>query len=113
MCEDSVDELSGHVGGALRQVVERGDGGEDNGSGVGGQLHIAQVDAIERRLTNAEDEWSAFLEADVGGALNEVRGETVCNGGERSHRAGKDDHAIGGVAAAGDVSADVTVGVML
>lgn len=110
MCEDSVDELAGHFAGALRQIVKRGDGGEDGRSGVGGELHVAQVDAVEGSLADAEDEWATFLKADVGGALDEVRGETVGDGGERSHGAGKNDHAVGGITAAGDVRADVVVG---
>ena len=109
MCEDSVDELAGHFAGALRQIVKRGDGGEDGRSGVGGELHVAQVDAVEGSLADAEDEWATFLKADVGGALDEVRGETVGDGGERSHGAGKNDHAVGGITAAGDVRADVVV----
>ena len=113
MCEDSVDELAGHFGGALRQIVERGDGGEDDGSGVGGELHVAQVDAVEGSLADAEDEWATFLETDVGGSLDEVRGETVSDGGERSHGARKNDHAVGGITAAGDVRADVVVGEVL
>lgn len=113
MCEDSVDELTGHLGGALRKIVERRDGGEDGGSGVGRELHVAQVDSIKRSFADAEDEWTALLEADVGCALNEIRGQAVGDGCERSHGAGKDDHAIGGVAAAGDVCTDVVVGKVL
>lgn len=67
-----MDEVARHLGGGLGLVVERGDGGEYSGAGVGGELHIAQVDAIERRLANAEDERAALLEADVCGAMDEV-----------------------------------------
>lgn len=72
MCEDSVDELAGHLGGALREIVECGDGGEDRGSGVGGELHVTEVDAVQRGLADAEDEWAAFFEANVGGPLDKV-----------------------------------------
>ena len=75
--EDAVDEVARHVFGGLRVVVESGDGGEDGGACVGGELHVAQVDAVEGSLADAEDEGAVFLEADVGGALNEVGGETV------------------------------------
>jgi hypothetical protein len=113
VCEDSVDELAGHVFGALRVVVEGGDDREDGGAGVGGELHVAEVDAVEWRLADAEDEGAIFLEADVGGALDEVRGEAVGDCGEGSHGAGKDDHGVGGIAAAGDVGADVGLRVLL
>ena len=111
--EDSVDEVAGHVLGGLRVVVESGNGGEDGGAGVGGKLHVAEVDAVEGCLADAEDERPLFFEADVGGALDEVGGEAVGDGGEGAHGTGKDDHGGGGVAAAGDVGADVGVGVLL
>jgi len=71
---------------------------------------LREVDAIERRLADAEEEGAALLEADIGGSLDEVGGEAVGDGGEGSHGAGKDDHGVGGVAAAGDVGADVVSG---
>ncbi len=111
--ENTVDELAGHLCGGLWAVVEGGDDGEDGGSGVGGELHVAEVDAIEWGFADAEDEGAAFLEADVGGALDEVGGEAVGYAGEGAHGAGKDDHGIGGVAAAGDVGSDVCFGVLL
>ncbi len=70
------------------------------------------MDAVEGRLAYAEDERAVLLEADIGGAVDEIRGEAVGDGGERSHGAGKNDHGVGGVAAAGDVGADVGVGVL-
>ena len=76
-------------------------------------MHVAEVDAVEGGLADAEDEGAVFLEADIGGALDEVGGEAVGDGGERAHGAGKDDHGVGGVAAAGDVGADVGFGVLL
>jgi len=105
--EDSVDEVAGHVGGGLGLVVEGGDGGEDGGSPFGGELHVAEVDAVEGGFADAEDERAALFEGDVGGALDEVGGEAVGDAGEGSHGAGKDDHGGGRVAAAGDVGADV------
>ena len=113
MCEHSVDELAGHLGGALRQVVERGDCREDDGTCVGCELHVAKMDAIEGRFADAEDERTAFFETDVGCPMDEIGGETVGDGSERSHGAGKDDHAVGGIAAAGDVGGDIVFGVVL
>ena len=94
-------------------VVERGDGREDDRARVGCELHVAEMDAIEGRFADAEDERAAFFEGDVGGALDEVLGEAGGDGGECSHGAGKDDHRVGGVAAAGDVGSDVGVGVVV
>lgn len=111
--EDAVDELAGHLGGGLRLIVEGRDNGEDDGAGVGGKLHVAQVDAVERGLADAEQEGAALLEADVGGALDEVGGEAVGDSSESAHGAGQDDHGIGRVAAAGNVRADVSFGMLL
>ena len=113
MGDDSVDEVPGHVLGGLGVVVEGGNGGEDGGAGVGGELHVAQVDAIERGLADAEDEGAVFFETDVGGAVDEVGGEAVGDGGEGAHGAGKDDHRGGGIAAAGDVGPDVGHGMLV
>ena len=41
VCENSVNELTGHFCGALWQVIECGDDGEDDGSGIGCELHVA------------------------------------------------------------------------
>jgi hypothetical protein len=51
-----------------------------------------------------------LLERDVSGAGNEGVGEAEGDRGEGSHGTGQDDHSIGGVAAAGNGSADVGVG---
>jgi hypothetical protein len=111
--EDSVNELAGHVLRALRMVVEGRDGGEDGGAGVGGKLHVADVDAVEGCLADAKDEGAIFFEADVGGALDQVGGEAVGDACQGAHGAGEDNHRVGGVAAAGDVRSDVGFGVLL
>jgi hypothetical protein len=112
MSEDAVDEVAGHLFGGLRVVVEGGDCGEDSGAGVGGELHVAEMDAVEGGLADAEDEGAVFFEADVGSAVDQVLRETVGDSGEGAHGAGEDDHGVGGVAAAGDVGAYVGLGVL-
>ena len=46
MCEDTVDEVAGHIVGALGAIVEGGDCRKDNGASFGSESHIAQMDAI-------------------------------------------------------------------
>jgi len=70
------------------------------------------VDAVKGRLAHTEDKASALLEADVGGAFDEIRGHAVGDASERAHGAGKDDHAIGGSAAAGDAGCNVCLGML-
>ena len=108
-----MDEVAGHVFCVLGVVVEGGDDGEDGGAGVGGKLHVAEMDAVEGSLADAEDEGAIFFEADVGGALDKICGEAVRDGGESAHGARQDDHRFGGVAAAGDVGTNVGLGVGL
>ena len=62
---------------SARLVVEGGHHREDGGPGVGCDLHVAQVDAVEGGLAHAEDEAAVLLKADVGGALDQVGGHSV------------------------------------
>ena len=71
------------------------------------------MDAVEGGFADAEDEGAVLFETDVGGAVDEVLREAVGDGGQGAHGAGKDDHGVGRVAAAGDVGADVGFGVLL
>ena len=113
MLEDAGYVVAGYVFDRLWVVVEGGDYGEDGGAGFCCGGHVADVDEVEGSFADAEEEWATFLEADVGGALDEVLREAVSDAGEGSHGAGKDDHAVGGVGAAGDGGADVFVGELL
>ncbi len=108
-----MDEVAGHVGGGLRDIVEGGDAGIDDGAGVRGELHVADVDAVEGGLADAEDKRAALLEGDVRSALDEGSGEAVGDGGEGAHGAGKDDSGGAGIAAARDVCADIGVVMLL
>ena len=113
MSEDSVDELSGHLGGGLGVVIECGSDGKDGCAGVGCQLHVAKVDAVEWGFANTEEEGATLFEADVGSAVDEIVGEAVGDVCQSAHGAGKDDHGGGGVAAAGDVGPYVGFGVLM
>ena len=110
--EHAIDKLARHLGGVFGQVVKRGNDREDGRAGVGCELHVAQMDAVERRLADAEDQRATLLHADVGGALDEVRGHSVGDAGKRAHRARQDDHSAGAVTAAGDAGADVGLAVL-
>ena len=61
MRENPMDELARHFCGGLGKIVERGDDREDGRAGVGGELHVAQVDAVEWRFADTEDEGAALL----------------------------------------------------
>src|SRR5271170_4553907 len=67
------------------------------------------MNAIEGRVSHAEDELATFFEHDVGGAGDEVVAHGGGDGGKRAHRAGNDDHGVDTVAARSDLGADVFV----
>ena len=110
MLQDAVDVVADHFVYALRTVVEGGGDGEDGGAGFGDGGHVADVNEVEGGFAGAEDEGAAFFEADVGGAVDEVFGEAVGDGGEGAHGAGHHQHGVDGVGAAGDGGADVFIG---
>lgn len=109
MREYAVDELARHLRGALGMIVEGRDCRKDCGACLGGELHVAQMDAVEWSLADAQDEGAALLEADIGGPMDEIRGQAVGDSGEGSHGAGKHDHGAGGIASAGDAGTDVGI----
>ncbi len=94
--QNAVNVVACDVGDGLRMVVEGGDEGEDGCACFGDRGHIADVDEAERGFADAENQASAFLEADVGCALDEIAGETVSDAAESSHGAGKNDHRVYG-----------------
>ncbi len=110
MLEDAVGVVAGDVFDRFGMVVEGGDDGEDGSSGFGYGDHVAEVDEVEGGLADAEDEAAALLEADVGGALDEVLGEAVGDAAEGAHGTGEDDHGVEGAGAGGDGGTDVVVG---
>ena len=108
-----MDEVSCHCRDILRVIVEGGDGGKNDGSCFRRELHIAKVNAVEGSFAHAKDERSSFLQADVRRAMNKVGCKAVGDGSQRSHRTGKHDHGVGGIAPAGDAGTDIGCGVLM
>src|SRR6185437_17023028 len=77
--EHAADELARHLVERGGKEVVRGDEGKDGRSRIGRAIHVADVDLIERSFANAEHKLTLFLEANVGGALNQVRSDAVGN----------------------------------
>lgn len=109
MGEDATAVLDGHLLHGLGPVVKGGDDGEDGRACLGCRGHITDVDEVEGRFADAENERTALLERDIGCAFDKAVGEAVADGGERAHGAGQHDHAVRGIAAASDACADVAV----
>jgi len=113
MGENAIRELAGHGFRAFGPIVEGRDQREDRRSGVGSTVHVADVDFVERRFTNAEHKRALLLEADIGGAFYKVRCDSVGNPRESANAARDDDHGFGRVRSAGDVGSDVGIGLLL
>jgi hypothetical protein len=79
MSQHPVDKLTRHLGGVGRLQIERWNDGKDHRSSFGGERHIAQVDAIEGRLADAENQRAALFESYIGGAGDERVGEANLN----------------------------------
>jgi len=107
--QDAVDEIAGDVVNGLRVVVEGGDDGIDGGASFCDRSHVANVNEVKGSFSDAEDERPAFLERNVGGALNEVGSDAVRDSCERTHGAGENNHGRDWAGAAGDGSADILV----
>lgn len=108
--EDAIDELLDHFVDGLGRVVKRGHGGHDDGAGVVNAEHVFEMDAVEGRFAEAEDEGAALFEANVGGAREQVVADTGSDCAEGACRARNDDHGVDGSAAGSDGRADVFVG---
>ena len=113
MGEDAAGELVGHLVESGRTEVVRGDEGKYGRAGVGGPVHVADVNFVERSFADAEHQRTFFFEADVSGAFDQVRGDAVCNAGKGSHAAGNNDHGVGGIRTTRNVSADISVGLLM
>jgi hypothetical protein len=111
--EHAIGELAGHNIQVGWTIVEGRDQGKDRRPGVGGPVHVANVDFVERRFAHAEHQRALLFKADVGGALDEVSADAVGDTAERPHAARDDDHGVRRVGAAGHVGTDIGVGLRM
>src|ERR1700739_2720554 len=105
MGKHPIRKLGGHGIEASGPVVKGRNQREDGSSGVGGTVHVADVDFVERSLANAEHQRASFLEGDIGGTVDKVGREAVGNAGERTHAARNHDHRVDGIGTTGHVGA--------
>ena len=86
----------------LRPQVEGGHGRADDAAHLGHGRHVAQVDQVQRRLAHHQHQPAPLLEHDVGRARDQVVAQAAGDRRQRAHRTGRDGHAGGAEAAAGD-----------
>ena len=92
-----------------RVDVERGRGRRDDGAGQRRRAHVFDVDERVWRLAEREHEGSPFLQADVGGALQQVASDAVGDRAEGPAAAGDHDHSGRRIGARGDRRPHVAV----
>lgn len=102
MVTDACDEEVCEVADSGGFLVEAGHSGKHRGARPTDSDHIFQLDESQRRFAWDEDQRAAFFEVHICGALDEVGGVSAGDGGEGTHGAGANDHAIGEAGAAGD-----------
>ena len=108
--EDAVGKLPSHFGHAVRAVVESWDQRIDGRARIRRAVHVADVDFVEWSFADAEHERPLLLERNIGGALDELGGNAVGDACQGAHAARDHDHSVGGVRAAGNVGANIGVG---
>src|SRR6266516_7211557 len=95
---DEIDQILD----ALGAVIKAGIGRKDDRTRTRELEHVLQVQGGKRRLARDENQLAAFLQRDVGRALDESVGQTCGDRGERAHGAGAEDHGVRGIRAGSD-----------
>ena len=72
MRQHAVGELAAMASKVGGLVIEGRNQGKDGSSGIGGAVHVADMDFVERRLADAQHQRTLLLQADVGGALDQL-----------------------------------------
>jgi len=90
-------------------VIKGRDQGKDGRAGIGGPVHVTDVDFVEGRFTHTKYKRTFLFQRDVGGSFDQLCRDSVGNAGQSAHAARNDDHGLGGIGAARHVSADVGV----
>ena len=68
------DEIN-HVVNRFGEMVETRHGGQYHHAELGQLEHIFEVDGAEWRFSWHEDQFAPFLDADIGGTLDEISGD--------------------------------------
>ena len=94
LIEDAAAELAHEPFEGILPAVEGGHEGHDDGSGLTGPEHVAQMDAAQGAFPGDEDQGAALFEGHVGGAVQQVGSGTGGDAGQAAHGAGADHHAV-------------------
>src|SRR5258707_5264262 len=79
MCENATGKFMRHLVERRRTEIVRGYERKHSRTRVGGPIHVANVDFVERGFTHTQHQRAFFFEADVSRTLNQVRCNPVRN----------------------------------
>ena len=102
LVQDSQNGLVDDVIDHLWVTIERRHRRENHDAHARKLQHIFEVNVAQGRLAHDQDQFAAFLEHHVGGAVNESVAMALRDGGERSDAARADHHTLGHKGAAGN-----------
>src|SRR6266446_5753809 len=108
--QDAANELRNKIVDRFRLVIESRYRGHNHRTGLLRPQHVFQMNAVDRRVANTQNEFPAFLEHHVRRSRDQIVADAVGDCAQRPHRAGNDHHGIHRVAARSDRSAHVFVG---
>src|SRR5579884_774340 len=106
IADSANDEIDGVLQ-RLRADIEGRHGRQHHGTGLCTRGQIAELNKMQRRLARHQNEWTAFFQVNVGGAMDEVLRQTMSDGGRRTHAARTNDHACRQERATSDASLEV------
>ena len=86
--KNAARELMRHLVERCRAEVVGGNERKDSRSGVGGAVHVVDVNFVERSFADAEHQRALLFEANVGGTLDQARSDAVGYTCERTDAAG-------------------------
>jgi hypothetical protein len=113
MSQDAISVLPSHDFDAGGPIIESRDQRKDSRACIGCSKHVADMDFIEWRLADAENQSPFLFQANVSGALKQVGSDSVGNAGKGAYAARNNNHGISGIGAASDVCTNVIIGLLL
>src|SRR5215472_4690919 len=90
-------------------VIKGRDQGEDGRAGIGGPVHVTDVDLVEGRFTDTKYKGTLLFQRDVGGAFDQLCRDSVGDARQSAHATWNNHHGVGGIGTAGHIGANVCI----
>ena len=103
----------GHLVESRRAEIVGRNERKDGRAGIGGAIHVADMDFVKRRFTNAENKLPFLFKANIGSPLDQVRRNAIGDTSQSSDAARQNDHGARRIGTAGDIGSDIGVRLLL